>query len=259
MPEDRLKIIQQHLYQHGTSSIEALVACTRTSAATIRRDLARLEADGLIERTHGGARLAESSGREVAFSLRERERLEAKRAIGHAAYQMLRPGSTVLMDAGTTVLQLAKAIRMNPMPLTVITNGLALAQELAGIEGVTVISLGGHLRADNLSTVGPYAEKQLGEFWCDHLFLGATAINDENHLMTLDAGEAAINRTMLERAEQRVLLADSSKFSHHGPYRVAHLERVSQVITDDALNAIWVDRIHNLGLGLERVGIGVRA
>jgi DeoR/GlpR family transcriptional regulator of sugar metabolism len=251
MHEDRLKTIQHYLYAHGTSSIETLVDHLGASPATVRRDLARLEADGVIERTHGGARLAESSGLEIAFNLRERENLEVKRAIGRAAYRHLRPNSTVLMDAGTTVLQLARAIRLNPMPLTVITNGLALAQELVGLEGVEVILLGGQLRADNLSSVGPYAEKMLEEFWCDQLFLGTTAVNGEHDLMTLDADEASINRKMLARASERVLLADSSKFGHRGPYRVANLETISSVISDDGLSETWREHIGTLGLTLE--------
>ena len=251
MYEDRLKTIQHYLYAHGTSSIETLVEHLGASPATVRRDLVRLEAEGVIERTHGGARLAESSGLEVAFNVRERENWEVKRAIGRAAYQLLRPDSTVLMDAGTTVLQLARAIRLNPMPLTVITNGLALAQELVGLEGVKVILLGGQLRADNLSSVGPYAEKLLEEFWCDQLFLGTTAINGEHNLMTLDADEASINRKMLERASESVLLADSSKFGHRGPYRVANLEGISSIITDDGLSENWRKQVGTLGINLE--------
>ncbi len=251
MAVERLKIIQQYLFKHGGSAIEDLVEYTGTSAATIRRDLTRLEAEGLIERTHGGARLADSKGLEVAFGLRESEHLEVKRAIGRAAHALLKPGSTVLMDAGTTVLQLAKAIRLEPMPLTVVTNGLALAQELVNVPQVEVISLGGKLRPDNLSSVGPYAEKLLEEFWCDQLFLGATAVSGDENLATLDAAEASINRKMLERASQRVLLIDSSKFGRNAPYRVAGLTRVSQIITDEHLDSAWSQRLKKLGVRVD--------
>ncbi len=255
MLEERLKHIQQYLYSHGVSSIQDLVDHTGSSPATIRRDLVKLEESGLIERTHGGARLAEANGLEVAFSLREYRQLEQKRAIAGAAYQMLHPESTVLMDAGTTVLQLARAIRLNPLPLTVITNGLALAQELTGITGVQVIFVGGLLRDDNLSSVGPYAEALLEEFYCDQLFLGATAISRDGYMQTLDAAEAAINKKMLSRAGERILLADSSKFGHNSPFRVAALSSLTQVISDEGLQADWVKRLDGK-ISLKRVKVG---
>ena len=248
MLERRLKTIQEHLFARGVSSIEELVHITQSSPATVRRDLVKLETDGVIERTHGGARLAESSNLEVAFGLRESQNLEIKRAIGRAAHALLKPGSTVLMDAGTTVLQLAKAIRLEPLPLTVITNGLALAQELVNVSGVEVILLGGKLHGDNLSSIGTYTEKLLEEFWCDQLFLGATAISQEDNLATLDAGEASINRKMLERTKHSILLADSSKFGHNAPYRVSSLARISQIISDSGLNPSWIKHLEKLAV-----------
>ena len=255
MLDPRQKRIQQFLYTNGASSIQALINHTGSSPATVRRELARLEELGVVQRTHGGAVLTETRGLEAAFSLREHEQLEAKRAIARLAYEHLEPGSSVLMDAGTTVLQLARLIRLTPMRLTVITNGLALAQELAGVPDVEVITVGGRLRADNLSSVGPYAEAALMEFSCDQLFLGATAINREGVMQTLDAAEAAINRSMLERAEERVLLADSSKFGHRAPYRVAGIERVTSVITDSGLKPEWVGHLEQRDIGLERAEI----
>ena len=253
MLEQRLKTIQEHLFARGVLNIEALVEITGSSPATVRRDLSKLERYGVIRRTHGGARLADSSNHEVAFGLREGENLEVKRAIGRAAHALLKPGSSVLMDSGTTVLQLAKAIKLEPMPLNVITNGLALAQELVSVPEVKVILLGGTLRGDNLSSVGPYTEKLLEEFWCDQLFLGATAIDQSENLATLDANEASINRKMLERAKQRILLLDSSKFGHSAPYRVTGLSDITQIITDSRLDAGWSKRLNQLGIGIQLV------
>jgi DeoR/GlpR family transcriptional regulator of sugar metabolism len=250
MLEQRLRTIQEHLFARGVLNIDELVEITRSSPATVRRDLSKLESEGVIQRTHGGARLAESSNFEVAFGLRESENFEVKRAIGRAAHALLKPGSTVLMDA---VLQLAKAVRLEPMPLTVITNGLALAQELVSVPEVSVILLGGTLRADNLSSVGPYTEKLLSEFWCDQLFLGATAIGLDENLATLDANEASINRKMLERTKQSILMLDSSKFGHSAPYRVTNLLGISQIITDSRLDTAWSNRLETLGIHFKTV------
>lgn len=139
------------------------------------------------------------------------------------------------------MLQLARLLRLKPMRLTVITNGLALAQELVGVPEVDVITIG-----------GPYAEAVLMEFSCDQLFRGTTAINRDGVMQTLDAAEAAINRRMLERAEERVMLVDSSKLGHRASYRVAGLERVNSVITDSGLNPESVGLLEKCDIGLER-------
>ena len=115
------------------------------------------------------------------------------------------------------------------------------------------MKLGGTLRGDNLSSVGPYTEKLLEEFWCDQLFLGATAIDQSENLATLDANEASINRKMLERAKQRILLLDSSKFGHSAPYRVTGLSGITQIITDSRLDAGWSKRLNQLDIGIQLV------
>src|SRR4051812_41599268 len=130
MQVGRLDAIRSHLYAHGFSSIQALADSVGASLATIRRDLQVLEQDGAIDRVHGGARIAEGSSVEVAFQERAKRNLGAKRAIAAAAYARLAPHATIFLDAGTTVLQLARLIRLNPMPLRIFTNGLPVAQEL---------------------------------------------------------------------------------------------------------------------------------
>ena len=108
MKGDRSAQIRQYLYSSGSSSVQAIADAVGISLATVRRDLQLLENGGFILRDHGGARIAERAGGEVAFEQREQKNLAAKRAIADAAYDMLQPDSTVFLDAGTTVLQLAR-------------------------------------------------------------------------------------------------------------------------------------------------------
>ena len=142
MLEPRLEQIQKLLFSSGHITVQDLADKTRSSAATVRRDLERLEGLGLVTRTRGGARLAQTSGAEIAFQAREHQEVGYKRAIAASAYKLLRPGSNVLLDAGTTVLQLARLIRRNPLPLTVITNSIPVIQELLGIAQVKLFVLG---------------------------------------------------------------------------------------------------------------------
>ena len=142
------------------------------------------------------------------------------------AYGLLRPHTTIFLDAGTTVLQLARRLRVEPLPLTIFTNGLAVAQDLVNVEGLSVNLLGGQLRNENLSMVGPYAERLLGEFWFDQLYLGTSAVRGDAQMYTLNPAEASLNRAMIARTSQAVLLADASKFGSSAPYAVAPIAEI---------------------------------
>jgi DeoR/GlpR family transcriptional regulator of sugar metabolism len=254
MLEERLQRIQQILFAQGMSSVGALAEHTHSSEATIRRDLDRLEGLGLVERTRGGAKLAQGAGVEVAFQAREHQEVAFKRAIARAAHAHLRPDTTVLLDAGTTVLQLARIIRLEPMPLTVITNSLAVSQELIGVPGINLYILGGQVRPENLSSVGFYAEESLRRFWATQLFLGSNAVHPEHGLSSHDPQEANINRLMLERAETCYLLADSSKFDARAMHHVSGLDSIHHVVTDARLESRWQEALRGHGVGLELVG-----
>jgi DeoR family fructose operon transcriptional repressor len=251
MLEERLQRIQHLLFTQGPSSVGALAESTHSSEATIRRDLDRLEQLGLVERTRGGAKLAQTTGVEVAFQAREHQQVAHKRAIARTAYESLRPEGTVLLDAGTTVLQLARIIRLHPIPLTVITNSLAVAQELLGVNGINLYLLGGQMRTENLSSVGVYAEDALRRFWADQLFLGSNAVHPEQGLSSHDPQEASINRLMLERAETRYLLVDSSKFDSRAMHHVAPLSSLGCVVTDSRLPPRWRETLGQIGVRLE--------
>lgn len=239
MKDGRLTAIRQHLYSHGFSSVQAISDAVGASLATIRRDLMALEADGVISRTHGGARITDASGVEVVFALREQENLAAKRAIADIAFEMIKPHSSVFLDAGTTVLQLARRLRLDPIPLAVFTNGLVVAQTLMEVAGLSVTVIGGKLRAENASMVGPAAEAMIDRLWFDQLFLGAGAIGDDRKLYSLDASEARLNEMMMSRSSETILLADASKFGQRLTHLVTPLGPSMRIVTDAALSPQW--------------------
>lgn len=243
MKDNRLLEIRKLLYADGTSSVQDIATAVGASVATVRRDLIMLESEGMISRTRGGAKIANSSGQEVAFTLREEQMLAEKRAISDLAYARLRPGSSILMDAGTTVLQLARCIRLRPMPLSVFTNCIPVAQILMDVPDVKVTLLGGVLRSENASMVGTLIERMLDELWFDQLFLGAGALADDCSIYTLDEAEARLNARMIMRSSERMLLIDSTKFGHYLTYRVSPLRDTLSVITDSGLPREWQDRL----------------
>ncbi len=250
MKLDRATAIRQHLFAKGHSSIAELALAVGASEPTVRRDLLALEAEGQIVRTHGGAQIAEDSGVEIAFEHREQINLPLKRAIGEAAYHLLRPDTSVFLDAGTTVLQLARRLRLNPLPLRVFTNCLPVAQVLLGAPQVTVTLLGGTMRRENASMVGMLAEAALERLWFDQLFLGAGAIAEDGSISGMDEQEARLNALMLTRVHAPTVLTDADKFSRRLTYGVGRLGTGAQVVTDARLPPEWQRRLAEFGVGL---------
>ncbi len=253
MQFDRLDAIRHHLYVQGATSIQALADAIGASVATVRRDLQVLEQQGAVSRTHGGARIARGAEAEIAFEAREKHNLAAKRAIAAAAFETIEPHSAVFLDAGTTVLQLVRRLRVSPMPLTVMTNGLAVAQELMTVPKVRVTLLGGQLRVENACLVGPAAEAALDRLWVDHLFLGASAIGDDRRIYSVDAAEASLNALMRTRAAVVTVLADASKFGRRTTHAVLDLEAPLRLITDAALSAERQAALRKAGVTLTAV------
>ncbi len=247
MKIDRAAAIRQHLYSKGYSSVGEIAEAVGASEPTVRRDLLAMEEAGAVVRTHGGARIAETSGAEVAFESREHINLAAKRAIGDAAYDLLRPDMAVFLDAGTTVLQVARRLRLHPIPLRVFTNCLPVAQTLLPVADLTVTLLGGTLRPQNASMVGMLAEEALNRLWFDLLFLGVGAISTDGDIFSSDEQEAQINRKMLTRTDCPVVMADADKFGRRLTFQVAPLLASSHVITERGLTLAAQKLLRDIG------------
>lgn len=250
MKIDRLTAIRSHLYAHGPATIADLASAVGASLATIRRDLQSLEEAGVVDRVHGGAKIAEGSTVEVNFDNREHRSLSAKRAIAVSAYALLEPHAAVFLDAGTTVLQVARLLRMNPMPLSVFTNGLKVAQELYDVPKLKVFVLGGQLRYENASLVGPQAEAMIETLWFDILMLGTSAITAEGTLCSIDGGEASLNKKMLTRSTRQAILADSHKFGTTATFAVGSIPKGASLLSDGGLSSEWRQRVGDWGVDL---------
>lgn len=250
---DRATAIRQLLFARGQMSILEIAAAVHASEPTVRRDLTLLESEGAITRTHGGARIAEQMGGELAFETRESLRLPEKRAISEAAYAMLHPGSSVFMDAGTTVLQLARLLRLRPMSLNVFTNCLPVAQVLLHVPEAKVTLIGGAMRAENASFVGALAEDMLEKLRFDFAFLGMGAMGEDGVIYTVDPQEARLNALTVERAARSTVLSDSSKFGNYLTHRVRAAGPDLSIITDAGLKTHFRNLLTERGVGLEIV------
>lgn len=254
MSSDRKSDISNFLFIRGETPVQELAKEFGISFATIRRDLTEMERAGLVERSHGTARIATSARDEVGFEVRENANLGAKRALATAVYPTIRPRSTIFLDAGTTVLQLARRIKLMRIPVTVFTNGLVVAQELSDVPEVTLCLLGGRLRAENMSVVGPLANAMLEGLWFDQLFLGASAISDDGWITSYDADEARVNAKMVSRAHEVNLLVDHSKLGQRATYAVFQLSGDEKLVTDRPLPALLERHANDVGLHVTIAG-----
>jgi DeoR family transcriptional regulator, fructose operon transcriptional repressor len=221
------------------------------SAESVRKDLALLEARGLLRRVHGGAIPCEASRAESHVADRG-ERTAEKSAIAEHALRFVPRGASLLLDAGTTTLRLAE-ILPTEAELVVYTNSIPVGTTLHR-RGITVVTLGGRIRPPTMAGVGALTAAALAAINVDVAFLGTNALSFDRGLTTPDAEEADVKHLMLAAARQRVFLVDSSKFGHESLARHATLADVDVLITDAAATAAQRKRLRTAGITVEVAG-----
>ena len=213
-------------------SVTVAELCKQFSVSdmTIRRDLQRLEDGGLLARTHGGA-VANVAGQDASFGVREQSQPEEKEAIARVAASLIKPGDTVILDAGTTTTRLARHLH-SKTNLTVITTSLHVLRELGGDDQLTLIATGGTVRQPTLSFVGSWAEEMLSRFHADALFLAATALDLERGVFNSNVYEIGVKQQMIRSAHKVILLADHTKFGKQSTAKISDLGAVHCIVTD---------------------------
>ena len=244
----RQQIIEQ-LMQQGSVQVADLVERHGVSAVTIRADLNHLESQGLATRSHGGATLLRMPAQEHDIHEKDTLNLPLKEAIGARAAQLVKPGDNIVLDSGSTTMMLARHLRAQ-RDVTVMTNGLNIAWELAGAPGVVLRLTGGLLHQPSLSLHGSQAEASLHSFGFDTLFLGVDGLDLQFGATTHHEAEASLNHRMVERSRRIVVLTDSSKFGKISLHRIARLAEIHTVITDAGIGAEYRDGLQRLGVEL---------
>ncbi|ALU41312.1 cytochrome C [Kocuria flava] len=244
MPDRRRREILDRVRAAGAVRVADLAQELQVSDMTVRRDLDRLARDGELQKVHGGARLPPgSSSAEPGFAHKSELQLPEKAAIAAAAEAMVEPGMSVSLNSGTTTFALARALRGVP-GITVVTNSPRIADVLqdAPAPGQTVVLLGG-VRTPSDALVGPLATAALRTLHVDLCFLGVHGISERDGLTTPNMMEAEVNRLFLERCDRSVVLADSTKWGLAGLYRIAGLDEIDTVVTDDGLDGTARDAL----------------
>jgi DeoR/GlpR family transcriptional regulator of sugar metabolism len=227
----RQKQISELIAQRGECAIEELVEQFGVSGMTIRRDLQTLADQGKVIRTHGGAAMAERISFEFEFLNRVRDNQRAKEAIGAAAAAQVKDGESVMLDSGTTTLELAKCLRAR-QGLTIITSSLPIAAQLQYAQQIEVLLLGGRLRASSPDLAGAITESNLETLRADVAFLGADAIDRQGGAFQQSPEVARMLTRMAASASRVYVVADGSKLGKTALWRFGRLPDWAALITD---------------------------
>jgi len=223
----RKKLLLARLAAEGQLVAKALALELGTSEDTIRRDLRELAAEGLLQRVHGGALPASAAMGDLA--VREQVSTADKVALGRFGASLVKPGQVVILDGGTTALQVARHLAPG-LRATIVTHSPTVAVELAQHAGIEILMLGGRLFRHSMVNVGAAVIDAASRLRADLYFLGVTGIHPDAGLSTGDAEEAAVKRALHERAAETVVLASPEKLMAASPFVVAPLAEASLLV-----------------------------
>jgi len=229
--------------------VNELASRFSTSAVTIRNDLNELHQRGLVLRSHGGAVLPDTILHESPVHERLKAHSDEKRRIGVMAATLINDGETIILDSGTTTLEIARQIKKK-QGLQIITNGVNIAAELLDARGAEVFIVGGTVRGESASISGRFTEEMFDQFSADKLFLSGAGCDLDFGVSGANLEETMVNRAMLRISREIILVADSSKFSKRSMTRIALFSEIDTVISDTSLDQEIQEKLRSLGCDL---------
>jgi len=248
LASERQNRILEILRRDKAVEVSELSKAFDVSEMTIRRDLLKLEQAGLLKRTFGGAVVAPNFfALQLSFAEKEAVYAEEKRGIGLAAARLIRDGETIAFGAGTTTFQVVRHIG-EVEHLTVVTNAINIAMELANRPNIKLLVTGGSLRERSFALVGPFGEAMLGQIHINKFFLGVTGISIEHGVTTLDLLEASMYKAMMKAAGEVIVVADHSKFGSITLAPIAGIGEVKNIVTDTGIPPEYLQELGERGV-----------
>ncbi|MEU8030428.1 DeoR/GlpR family DNA-binding transcription regulator [Streptomyces sp. NPDC049099] len=229
---ERRQLILEMVRANGAVSLRELARVVQTSEVTVRRDVRALEAEGLLDRRHGGAVLPGGFTRESGFPQKSHLATAEKTAIADLAAGLVEEGEAIVVGAGTTTQELARRLARVP-GLTVVTNSLLVAQALAHANRVEVVMTGGTLRGSNYALVGSGAEQSLQGLRVSKAFLSGSGLTAERGLSTSNMLSASVDRALVQAAAEVVVLADHTKLGTDTMFQTVPTDVITRLVTDE--------------------------
>lgn len=255
LSEERRRSIARLIEEEGRVLVKDLARRFAVSTVTARTDLSVLHHRGQLQRVHGGAIATGPTAADPSLREKAARHGQEKAAIAQAAARLVVAGQTIILDSGSTTTALARLLA-RITPLTVITNAVNIATELAG-QAPEVILTGGALRENSFSLVGPLAEETLSRLYADHCFLGVDGIDAAHGITTPNLLEAKVNQVMISIAREVTVVTDGSKFGHRSLCQIGSLRQLRRVITDTSAPAEQLRRLRQANI--EVVVVAARA
>ena len=255
-PEERRQRILQLLKEHGRVMVADLSKQFGVSEVTVRGDLQALAREGKLIRTHGGAvPVMGFSAEDLRLESRERQHTQGKSVIGAAAAALVEEGDAIYLDASSTALAIARHLK-NRRFITVLSSGLAVAQELIDAPGVTVVMAGGILQKETASLIDPDGLVYFNKFNIQKCFLGAHGLAVPEGLTDISPDVAAVKRALIARCRQVIAVIDASKWGRVGLATFATVQELDLVITDAEAPEALVNPVRALGVDVRLVEPG---
>lgn len=243
--EERKALIYDYLVKNGFATVGTLSEKFYSSQASIRRDLAQLEAIGLVKRSWGGARVISSPTSVTPFGQRSYNAADKKRLIAKKAISLISGGMIVFLDQSTTSYFLAAEMITAP-PLTVVTNNLEILSLLSHSDH-TVISVGGTISKENRNClIGSSAESGFKGIYADLAFFSAKSLSKDGVISDCTIEEIFVRNAMLGQADKKIFLCDSTKFSTHSSYKQCTLRDIDVLISDEPIDGEFKNSAPNL-------------
>ncbi|TSB45751.1 DeoR/GlpR family DNA-binding transcription regulator [Alkalicoccobacillus porphyridii] len=241
-PKVRREQIRQLVEKQGKVEIEQLTEALNVSHMTVRRDLALLEEEQKLIRTHGGAVLPKALVKETPYTNKETKELHAKKRIAHESVGLISQGATILVDSGTTTLEIVRLLKDRD-DLTIITNDIKIAAELVDAKPRCIVT-GGEVQPEVGTLYGSHAHDLLRNIHVDLFLLGAHAVHAAVGVSAPTIEKAKTKQLMIEAAEQTWLVCDGSKFNEKSFAHVCELHELEGVLTDDRLSDLELAPYH---------------
>ncbi|HIS98953.1 MAG TPA: DeoR/GlpR transcriptional regulator [Candidatus Faecaligallichristensenella faecipullorum] len=246
---ERRNEILAKLLVEGKVIVSDLSRAYNVTEETIRRDLEKLENDGLAKKTYGGAVRNESLNVDVPYNVRKQANVLGKQHIASIIASMVDDGDYLVLDASTTALSVVKSI-MHKRKITLITNSIEILLELANKTDWNILSTGGVLKEGGLSLVGYQAERMIGSFHVDLAVCSCKGLDMEMGITDSNERDAEIKKAFFKAAKRKVLAADSTKFEKISFVQIANLQDVDVVVTDERPSEAWIQHLSGSGVEL---------
>jgi len=244
---ERRLLILDKLQEEKKVVVSELSAQFGVSEETIRRDLERLDQEGLAIKSYGGAILNEANSADMPFSVRKRRNMQGKRVIAEIIAGLVQDGEHIIVDPSTTAVTIVKALRPRE-DLTIITNSIEVLVELGDVSGWDVISTGGMLKKDYLALVGPRAQESILSFNADKVILSCKGLDMDKGITDANELFAQVKGAMLESAAVKILAADYTKFNKVGFAKICDVSDIDMVVTDVKPSDEWLSYFAQKGI-----------